>query len=425
MGPLERCEWRLAAALLAGVMTIAAAGCEGTPKSVDGGQQALARPQVEPGAAADVDAATQERLARAERDVQQYLKQREQAGAAPAWTDDAAFASGGHVGPEALRRSGSGSGSGSGGADELVNAGHTPRQQVIFNDSPGGDDGDGRPRTEGDSVEPSPLFRDATQAPAVNEFGDGAAAQEASLRPDRLRQLMVDLRRELYIEGAHSDQPLRQLLPIAALSMLDPEAAINPEAVPDLTSKERELLGALQAFFAGVGARLAEGTDVEEAIATGVRELREAVIKEPRLTLPALALCHRVDGYGKYERFSVNRFLAHSVQQVIVYVEVDDFTSEVNDAGEWVTQLSQQITIYSDRDGIPVWRSGDMQTAIDKARNQRHDFFLLQIITIPGALSVGKYHLKVRVRDEKSGAEAEGAVEFEMVADPKLAATMP
>ncbi len=108
-----------------------------------------------------------------------------------------------------------------------------------------------------------------------------------------------------------------------------------------------------------------------------------------------------------------------------MYVEIDDFTSEPNEKGEWVTELSQQITIYADRDGIPVWRSGDMQTAVDRSQKKRNDFFLLQIITLPKALSVGKYHMKVQVRDEKSGAEAEDAIEFEMVADPKLAVRMP
>jgi hypothetical protein len=34
---------------------------------------------------------------------------------------------------------------------------------------------------------------------------------------------------------------------------------------------------------------------------------------------------------------------------------------------------------------------------------------------------VGRYHLKVRIRDEKSGAEAEGSIPFEMVADPRMA----
>jgi hypothetical protein len=35
---------------------------------------------------------------------------------------------------------------------------------------------------------------------------------------------------------------------------------------------------------------------------------------------------------------------------------------------------------------------------------------------------VGRYQLKVRVRDEKSAAEAETSIPFEMVADPKMAA---
>ena len=35
-------------------------------------------------------------------------------------------------------------------------------------------------------------------------------------------------------------------------------------------------------------------------------------------------------------------------------------------------------------------------------------------------LSVGRYQLKISVRDEKSRAEAEASLEFEMVADPSL-----
>ncbi len=245
------------------------------------------------------------------------------------------------------------------------------------------------------------------------------------LAPDRLRQLMVDLRRELYIEGAHSDHPLKQLLPIAAMVMVDPESTINPDAIPDLTATERELLGALQLFFQKLSRELDDNVDVEEAITRGIAELRDAVTKEPQLQFPTLALCYKVDGFGKYKQFDHYRYLAHSEQRVIVYVEIEDFDSELNENGEWVTQLAQQVTIYSDRDGIPVWRSGDMQVATDRSRKKRNDFFLLQIITIPKALSVGQYHMKVHVRDELSGAEAEDAIEFEMVADPKLAVSVP
>jgi hypothetical protein len=58
---------------------------------------------------------------------------------------------------------------------------------------------------------------------------------------------------------------------------------------------------------------------------------------------------------------------------------------------------------------------------VDRSRTRRDDFFIVQVITPGERLAVGRYQLKVRLRDEKSGAEAESAVGFEMVADPALA----
>ncbi len=75
--------------------------------------------------------------------------------------------------------------------------------------------------------------------------------------------------------------------------------------------------------------------------------------------------------------------------------------------------------MYSDRDGIPVWRE-HWQAGVDVSKNDREDFFIVQIVTLPDRLSVGRYHLKIHIRDEKSGAEAERSMEFEMVADPRM-----
>ena len=102
-----------------------------------------------------------------------------------------------------------------------------------------------------------------------------------------------------------------------------------------------------------------------------------------------------------------------------MYVEVEDFVSELNEKGKWVTELSQQLVVFSDRDGIPVWRE-EWQAGVDVSNNRRNDFFIVQIITLPKALSVGRYQLKIHARDEKSGAEAETSLEIEMVADPRM-----
>ena len=102
-----------------------------------------------------------------------------------------------------------------------------------------------------------------------------------------------------------------------------------------------------------------------------------------------------------------------------MYVELENFTSELNDKGQWVTELSQQLEVLNERDGIPVWRE-DWQTGVDQSRKKREDFFIVQVITLPDRLAVGRYNLKIRIRDDRSGAEAEAAIDFDMLADPRL-----
>ncbi len=75
--------------------------------------------------------------------------------------------------------------------------------------------------------------------------------------------------------------------------------------------------------------------------------------------------------------------------------------------------------IFSDRDGIPVWRQ-PWRPVVDVTKNRRHDFFVVQVVTLPDKLSVGRYQFKISVRDERSGAEAEATLELDMVADPSL-----
>lgn len=244
-----------------------------------------------------------------------------------------------------------------------------------------------------------------------------------AVESQRMQQLIVDLSGELYRQGARSDMPMRQLLAMAAMGIVTPDRPFVPDALPGLTDRERELLGRMHDYFVQMGRELAESGD-PEAVVRAAQELSKSLAREPRLGLPQAALCTRVGGFGDYDEFPRNQaghytFLAQSGQQAVIYVEIEDFTSELNEKAEWVTELSQQLVIYSDRDGIPVWRE-DWQAGVDASKNQRDDFFIVQVITIPKRLSVGRYQLKIRIRDEKSGAESETVLDFEMVADPRM-----
>jgi hypothetical protein len=240
---------------------------------------------------------------------------------------------------------------------------------------------------------------------------------------DQLGRLIVELSAELYRRGAYSDMPLRELLLIAATTMVTPDRALVPEALPGLTPREREIVGLMQDFFRQLGEDLADRGD-PEVLVGAIDELSKLLHKQPQLVLPDAALCSRVGGFGDYDEFPVTddgryRFLAQNSQQAVVYVEVEDFSSERNKQGEWVTELSQRLVIFSDRDGIPVWQE-DWQLGTDVSKNRREDFFIVQVITLPTRLSVGLYQFKIHVRDKRSGAEAEVTVEFEMVADSRM-----
>ncbi|MHC4210754.1 MAG: hypothetical protein ACYSWT_13695 [Planctomycetota bacterium] len=260
---------------------------------------------------------------------------------------------------------------------------------------------------------------------SLDEPGGGTPAPvpESSER-DRLRNQIVELSSELYRRAAYSDMPLRELLLIAATTLVTPDRALATDALPGVTDREREILGHWQAFCARVGPKLAETGDPEVLVAE-IDALHRQLARQPQLVVAQASLCTRVGGFGDYDEFPRNSegryaFLAHNGQQAVVYVEIEDFSSEPNEQGQWVTQLSQQLVVISERDGIPVWRE-DWQAGVDLSRKRREDFFIVQVVTLPERLSVGRYNLKIRIRDDRSGAEAETAIDFEMVADPRMA----
>ena len=268
---------------------------------------------------------------------------------------------------------------------------------------------------------------ESTEAPTIQESASLVVSEERLPTPvdtgddtsNDLQRSMIDFARVLYTDSTWSDQPMKELLVLASMSMLDPDRALDPDAIPDLTEEERELLTAMQAWFTLVGRELDSDSDPWKVLTAASDQLQKRLKRIPDLKLPAVALCTRVGGFGDYDEWNdladddAYNFIAHQGQPVIIYAEMEGFQSKLNDRDLWETITSQHLTIYSDRDGIPVWNE-DWQTAADRSQNQRRDYFTVQKLTLPSGLSVGKYRLKLRVRDEKSGAEVERNIPFTM-----------
>lgn len=157
-------------------------------------------------------------------------------------------------------------------------------------------------------------------------------------------------------------------------------------------------------------------------------------VESSMLALPTVALCTRVESFGRYTPFGGNRFLAGRVNPAIVYAEVEHFTQLAAtdlgitslpdlgtlDAGSLLVELSIATELFH-ADGSRQWRSGEAIIR-DHARTRRRDFYVVQWVDLPANLSVGRYNLKITLRDRLSPdrAEIESVLPIEIVADAGL-----
>jgi hypothetical protein len=220
--------------------------------------------------------------------------------------------------------------------------------------------------------------------------------------------------------GEESSQPMREWLAFAAIAVANPDIKLPENFGADLLPSERERITKAHAAFAKVGSALRDGQSVVDR---GITEsLIAALTGGPKLAIPKVDLCTRVDGFGRYTPLTNHKFLARANSRFIVYSELDGFSSEYTD-GNFVTRLATRVSIESERDNIEVWqRSPEWTAVVDSSDVRRGEFFLCEIIPVSEYLSVGSYRLKLEVRDEATGVVAVSTVPIQVVADPSMAA---
>ena len=134
-----------------------------------------------------------------------------------------------------------------------------------------------------------------------------------------------------------------------------------------------------------------------------IAQLKSAVarLKEKAgLQLGNLAFCQKISSYGNYQRFKRDEFSPG--QPVLLYAEVDNFTSEPTSDGRYRTILKSTIEIFkAGRNGDLVERIS-FPTTEDLCRNQRRDYFHSYTFDIPPRISLGPHVLKLTVEDQLS-----------------------
>jgi len=248
-------------------------------------------------------------------------------------------------------------------------------------------------------------------------------AQDHAAGPITVSEAMAALRSALAAQFATTSQPLRDHLFLAALAIADPNQQLDADRLNDLPQDHRDLVAGFEVFFRRLGEEAAASGE-EAAMLQLLEDLKLAIEGRPPLAIAAAHFCTRVDGFGRYQTFDRSAFLLGRAQQVVIYTEIEGFTSARNEDDLWETDLWQALAIHGPRDIAPVWQQ-DWQPAPDVAARKRTDFFISYIITLPEFLPVGQYTMMVRVKDAANGAIAEAGIAFSIVADAKLAATVP
>ncbi len=258
-------------------------------------------------------------------------------------------------------------------------------------------------------TEPSPE-RAPAQALTTTEtsIGDAAKALVAALR-------------------AGEADPVRVYAALAALDVVAPGVMMNPSSIEGLTPEDARVLESWADLMRGASDRLDSSPGDARALAMAMRDAAASAESLEPLEITTATLCSRVEGFGNYTPMSAT-WLAGRAHRTIVYAEVDHFASRLvrapSGSETYEVRLTQELQLYHDADGLLAWRMPP-QDVRDTSRNRRRDFFVVQMIDLPASLSVGKYQLKVTLRDEATRQTSETVLPILVVADEELIGPAP
>jgi hypothetical protein len=236
-----------------------------------------------------------------------------------------------------------------------------------------------------------------------------------------------------------TDDPLLELAKRMAALLRGEKTVPDAVALAPIEAMQPGVLADLEMPGSALGGKLSVEdrralTDARDRILAQPGAANEGLVRTlARLAPPAAlkisrsVLCTKVDGFGRYVPFNTDTFIVGRPLRAIVYIELDGFMARPACEGDPVqpglslgeqasVELSQSLTLYHDPSGLQAWRC-PAKTAIETSRNKRKDFYLIQTIELPATLTVGRYNLKVTVKDKSSGGEAEAVLPVNVVAD--------
>lgn len=252
---------------------------------------------------------------------------------------------------------------------------------------------------------------------------------DISATPVRSRDaLAAELARALRTEAFAGTPSYRQGVSLLALDMIQPGAVSSEITVftQNLPPNEASSFESLRSLFSAIGtggdASVSTSSDTWDTarLKRAIEQHLGVATVGETISIRTAALCTSVDGFGRYTPYSSTTFVRGRVTPAIVYLALDHVAqSQTGGQGDWSIDLVQSAKLYHDSDNLVVTDLGE-QTVKDTSRDQRRDFCIARRIDLPANLSLGRYNLKVSVREPSNGATAEATIPIQIVADQGL-----
>ena len=195
------------------------------------------------------------------------------------------------------------------------------------------------------------------------------------------------------------------------------------DAISSLPPEDRELISALMDALSNFRTEVRSADNILLARkARPLLDLADRIRAQTSLRVPSIAVCQKVYGFGAYEPLPPDRLVPG--REVVVYCEVDNFSSRLNDRNTWQTNLTQEIVLYNDRGQRAL--VAKREPFADFSRNRRRDFCVARKLLIPASLPPGLYSLTATISDQQVNRMAEATIPIRILSSkPEFSAVKP
>lgn len=263
-----------------------------------------------------------------------------------------------------------------------------------------------------------------TTAEAVSPLlpDEVSSAVPEDVRSERQKQLemLIDLwQSELQAlqqtggRAAEREEWIRRQQDLRLLQLLAADSDSALASISGLPAGEQEFWQELMLALAQY--RDADGQmSRRERLTQTVGQLRSAVkhvIPETRLLIKRIDLCSEIYSFGRIEPFPSHTFDPGA--PVLLYVEVDNFSTRTTADGSYETDFAAQLGFYAEGDPEAI-ESTDVNSITDTATSERFDYYQTFELTIPAHLKAGRYEIRLKLADQHSRRTVDAVVPFQV-----------